>query len=128
MPAGYKGQWAPVPPLSWSDEVAASAQAWADHLRSDNKCKMQHSDSDYGENLAFGKKLDPADAVKLWENEGKRYSYAPVYDFYIPTAHYTQMVWRKTSFIGCGRAACGKDVIVVCQYSPHGNVIGRAPY
>ena len=127
-PDAYVGEWTPLPPLEWSDDVARSAQAWADHLRDDNDCKLVHSDNNYGENLAIGKDLDIAHAVQLWSNEGARYSWSPSYEFEIPTGHYTQMVWRKTRFIGCGIAHCGRTVDVVCQYSPPGNVIGRQPY
>jgi hypothetical protein len=127
-PPGYAGAWAPIPPLAWSDDVAATAQAWAEHLRDDNKCKLLHSDTDYGENLAFGKDLDVEDAVAMWAKESEHYRYSPVYEFEIPTGHYTQMVWRRTTQVGCGIARCGSTVVMVCNYSPHGNVIGRAPY
>ena len=128
QPAGYTKAWAPIPPLAWSEELADGAQDWADHLREDNKCKLAHSDVRLGENLAMGKDLDVAHAVQMWANEGARYRYAPVYEFEIPTGHYTQMVWRKTTNIGCGRATCGKTVVFVCRYSPAGNRIGSAPY
>jgi pathogenesis-related protein 1 len=128
MPAGYSGPWAPIPPVEWSEEVAASAQEWADHLRDANKCGLMHSDTRYGENLAGGKDLDIAHAVKMWADEGGKYRYAPQYEFVIPTAHYTQVVWRKTTHIGCGRAACGRKVVLVCRYSPPGNHIGKAPF
>jgi len=126
-PANYPGPWTPIPPVAWSEEVAAGAQEWADHLR-DKDCKMEHSDSELGENLGLGKDLDAAGAVKMWAAEGARYAWTPQYEFEIPTGHYTQLVWRKTTFIGCGRATCGRKAIVVCRYSPPGNHIGRAPY
>jgi uncharacterized protein YkwD len=128
-PAGYKGAWTPPPPLSWSDEVAASAQGWANHLRDDRQCKLEHDDnSRLGENLAVGKDMNVAQAVQMWADEARHYSYSPVYAFEIPTGHYTQMVWRKTTNIGCGFATCGSKVIIVCRYSPPGNHIDAAPY
>jgi pathogenesis-related protein 1 len=128
QPAGYKGAWAPIPPLAWSDEIAATSQEWANHLRDDNKCKLVHYDSNYGENLAMGKGLDIAGAVDMWASEGKRYRYTPIYEWDIPTGHYTQVVWRKTTQVGCGIASCGKTVVMVCRYSPPGNHIGKSPY
>lgn len=127
-PATYPGPWAPVPPVTWSDEVASTAQAWADHLRDTRKCGLLHSDTRYGENLAAGKKVDAAHAVRMWASEIKNYKYVPKYEFEARTGHYTQLVWRRTTHIGCGRASCGRNSVVVCRYSPAGNSIGKAPY
>jgi hypothetical protein len=45
-----------------------------------------------------------------------------------PASHYTQMIWRDTTALGCGEAICDKTLIVACNYDPPGNYIGRRPY
>lgn len=127
-PAGYSGPWAPLPPVIWSDQVASTAQAWAEHLRDTRKCGLLHSDTRDGENLAAGKKMDAERAVRMWAGEINKYSYVPKYVFDTRSGHYTQLVWRKTTHIGCARASCGRNAVVVCRYSPAGNRIGKAPY
>ena len=127
-PEAYAGEWKPLPPLAWSDELAATAQGWAEHLRDDKDCRLEHSTNAFGENLARGKDLDIAAAVAMWAHEGEHYRYSPVYEFDVPTGHYTQMIWRKTTQVGCGIARCGRTTVMVCNYDPPGNVIGRAPY
>src|SRR5437879_437727 len=48
------------PPLEWSPELAAHAQAWADHLAKDENCEMKHRPNEgkwkriYGENIFWG--------------------------------------------------------------------------
>ncbi len=46
--------------------------------------------------------------------------------------HYTQIVWKNTERIGCGKATARRDGIFkvywVCQYDPSGNYVGQRPY
>jgi pathogenesis-related protein 1 len=128
QPTNYSGTWAPIPPVNWSDTVAASAQTWAGNLAATQNCNLVHeSQSTYGENLAMGTRLTPQGAVDLWAGEKSKYTYSPTYtiaDFNAGSGHYTQVVWRKTTQIGCGSATCGTSVVISCRYLPPGNVIG----
>jgi hypothetical protein len=131
-PAGYTGTWAPPPEVSWSDTVATSAQAWADHLAADSNCGLVHeSQRTYGENLAMGTSLTPQQAVDMWASERSLYTWSPTYssaDFNTGSGHYTQLVWRKSTQVGCGSATCGRVVVISCRFSPPGNYIGQAVY
>jgi hypothetical protein len=46
-----------------------------------------------------------------------------------PPGHFTQIVWRASTTLGCGKAT-GKDGndYVVCNYDPAGNIAGRTPF
>ncbi len=127
-PANYPGPWEPIPPVAWSDDIASTAQAWAEHLRDTRKCGLLHSDTRFGENLAAGEEMDAGRAVRMWAGEIDNYQYSPTYEFAPRSGHYSQIVWRRTTNIGCGRATCGRNAVVVCRYSPAGNSIGKAPF
>jgi pathogenesis-related protein 1 len=116
-----------MPPLQWSNEVAASAQKWANTLRS--TCTIRHqSPNKYGENLFYtsgGKQPLPATAaIAAWLSEKAYYNYATnkCSSTNPGCGHYTQIVWRATTRVGCGKATCGKATIWVCHYDPMGNV------
>jgi len=38
--------------------------------------------------------------------------------------HYTQIMWKKTSFVGCGLAYCKGTPYYACQYIRPGNCNG----
>jgi hypothetical protein len=38
------------------------------------------------------------------------------------------MVWRTTKAIGCAMATTRDYDVLVCRYSPAGNLVGEAPY
>lgn len=124
-----------VGPLTWSTELAAYAQKWADHLAATN-CDLAHRPSSgewkqiYGENMFAGsaKFFTVADAVKLWENEKKNYKGQAIGSGSANSGHYTQIVWKSTRQVGCGKAVCKDNLIVVCNYDPQGNIAGQLPY
>ena len=105
-----------APPLTWSTQIAAEAQRWA------NRCVTEHDpNNELGENLAWGTVLPARQAVGLWYDEISEYNYkAPGFDN--ETGHFTQVIWRDSKQIGCGRAMCRGETMWVCRYSPPGNV------
>ncbi|KAH7341698.1 CAP domain-containing protein [Rhizoctonia solani] len=111
--------------LVWDDGLASSAEAWA------NQCKFQHSQS--GENLYAGTgNPTAADAIGAWNSESKDYSPENP-----EASHWTQVVWKETTELGCALNQCAPGTIFdakygvtnyyVCHYNPAGNVIGQFP-
>jgi pathogenesis-related protein 1 len=141
-----------LPPLVWSDKLAQYAQQWADQLASTSCSSPHHRTSQelqavgYGENLAaFTSSTGGStaqQAVTAWASEKTCYTFGGLMttdqcDTACYTAlhsdgcgHYTQIVWRKSTSVGCGVASCqnGKEDIWICNYSPAGNYIGQNPY
>lgn len=125
-PANYSGTWVPLPNVTWSDAVAASAQKWVDHLRDSLNCSLQHESSGtgLGENLAAGTDLTPTQAVQMWAREKSDFTYTKPFSYTASAGHYTQLVWRDSIEIGCASATCNRTVVISCRYKPPGNVIG----
>ncbi len=42
--------------------------------------------------------------------------------------HYTQLVWRATSQVGCAEATGTREDILVCRYAEAGNWRGERPF
>lgn len=121
-----------VPNLTWSSTLASVAQKWANTLKSTNNCAMKHSGNvNYGENLYWASGFTPTtqQVVDAWGNEVKDYTYATNKCATGKVCgHYTQVVWKDTTKVGCGKATCGTDQVWVCNYDPPGNWIGQKPY
>ncbi|MBX7171065.1 MAG: hypothetical protein K1X72_08910 [Pyrinomonadaceae bacterium] len=126
-----------TPPLKWNCALANFAQNWA------NKDLWGHSTSSQreniipgvyaGENLAADANQGTPLAQMMqgwleekpnWDNGSKSCSPGTI------CGHYTQMVWRQTTDIGCGinRKSStmgdewkGQATYLVCNYSPGGN-------
>ncbi|KAM3159917.1 SCP domain-containing protein [Lachancea thermotolerans] len=107
--------------LSWSDELASYAQDYADNY--DCSGTLTHSGGPYGENLAAG--YSDTGAVDAWYSEIKSYDWSDP-NYSSSTGHFTQLVWKSTSEVGCGIKSCGSGTgdYVICSYKSAGNVIG----
>ncbi len=135
----------PEATMTWDDKLSKVAENWA------NRCQWSHNAGrtiDYaaqggsgyvGENIAFyttPSPFTPLDMVKSWANEKKDFTYPTTCSSGKVCGHYTQMIWKSTSRVGCAQANCpslsgipyGNTRFVVCDYAPGGNYVGKAPY
>ncbi|MEZ5537125.1 MAG: CAP domain-containing protein [Thiolinea sp.] len=137
-----------LPPLSWSGELTAYSQDWANYLAGGNSCRMRHrshagkNHRNFGENLFWAspvswsdgrsepQQITAAEVARDWASEAKDYSYAA--NRCRPgeqCGHYTQMIWRDTTQVGCAMSLCpDQGQIWVCSYNPPGNWVGQRPY
>ena len=117
-----------VGPLRWSPELAKAAQAWAGHLIESGQFAHSHNPK-YGENLyeIEGAQATPGEVMRAWANEVKDYDYGSNSCQGV-CGHYTQIVWRDTTEVGCAMARADRREVWVCEYNPPGNWVGRKPY
>jgi pathogenesis-related protein 1 len=120
-----------IPHLEWSDELAEYAQNWADKLA--KKCNMYHSSGSYGENIYWtSNSASEAEVVDYWASEEKYFNHRNrTYKkgSGLKSGHYSQVIWKATTHVGGAVADCKHGgQIWVCNYDPHGNVIGNKAY
>lgn len=130
--------------LAWNDEAELIARRWALQCNfAHDKCRVLSDKTYAGQNLAIsgtnsfqGNELSQ---VQMWFDEHKLYT--PKAGNLYPqddghkVGHYTQLVWAKTTHVGCERVFfkyakfpnSGSEYLV-CVYSPGGNVLGERVY
>jgi pathogenesis-related protein 1 len=118
---------ADLPPLQWSNALAAYSQKWADTLLARNQT-AHNPHSAYGENIfVSGVGSTPSMAVKEWASESRDYDYR-TNACSTDCGHYTQIIWRRTVNVGCAVARGPRREVWVCSYDPPGNFLGQWPY
>ncbi|KAL0387127.1 UNVERIFIED_CONTAM: Pathogenesis-related protein 1A [Sesamum radiatum] len=118
-----------VPPLAWKESLVAYAQDYAKQRSGD--CAMKHSEGPYGENLAKGSwDVNAKEAVQMWLDEKKFYDEGSnSCTGGEMCGHYTQVVWKDSTHVGCARTKCSNGwTFVTCNYDPPGNYVGERPY
>ena len=124
-----------LPALTWSPALALDALAWAQKLAKTGD--GQHDRSivgKEGENIWWGSTgaYSYTDMVGFWGNEKKDFVYGTFPDCRTSrraiVGHYTQIVWKNTTSVGCAVVSNGSTDFLVCRYGPAGNIIGEKPY
>jgi pathogenesis-related protein 1 len=117
-----------IPPLTWSDKLAARAQDWAATLLARGEL-IHRPKSPYGENIfdIAGSSASPERVVEAWASESRDYDYKSNKCRKV-CGHYTQLIWAATSQVGCGVARNARREVWVCNYDPPGNYVGQRPY
>ncbi|KAF0908316.1 hypothetical protein E2562_024730 [Oryza meyeriana var. granulata] len=132
--AARRSVGAGIPDVVWNATLQRFAESFV-AVRAVN-CDLDHSNAGYGENLYGGPyagSSTAADAVGSWMKEKADYVYSTntcARGALILCGHYTQVVWRNTTSIGCARAVCnnGGGAIISCNYFPPGNYPDERPY
>lgn len=128
------------PNMTISDSLNSGAQSWADKLAATGE--FEHSGGSSGENIFVSYSTGSApsaatlanQAVQAWYDEVADYNYSKP-GFSSDTGHFTQVVWKSSTQVGCGAAEGTKTIdgnlykafYVVCQYTPAGNMQGQFP-
>uniref|UniRef100_A0A0K8R9V8 Putative antigen 5 protein n=1 Tax=Ixodes ricinus TaxID=34613 RepID=A0A0K8R9V8_IXORI len=131
----YRRQRA-TPPLRYNYNLQAWAQQWAERLALYDVIEHRPPQPDpynrMGENIYWMTLTKPnfvpseREVTTLWYNEIHKYNYRN--PWYSPqTSHFTQMVWKATTLVGCGyaRSHYSGTTYVVCNYWPQGNIHGE---
>ena len=123
-----------VPPLQWDYTLAAAAGSYGPALASLGRLQHSPRASRPGqrENLWRGTRgtFSPEQMVAGWVEE-KAYFQAGLFPHvsstgnWIDVSHYTQMIWRSTTRVGCSIYAIENAEYLICRYSPPGNIDGK---
>ena len=124
-----------LPPLAWDETLADHALAYARALAAEHRFEHAHQPmgpAREGENLWTGTRAAFAygEMVGDFVAEKRLFVNLPTPRFstsgrWEDVAHYTQIVWRGTTRVGCALASNETDDYLVCRYSPAGNVVGE---
>ncbi|AKM11675.1 hypothetical protein AB433_08505 [Croceicoccus naphthovorans] len=123
-----------VPELRWSPKLAAQARDYAQKL-SKGRSLVHASRAERGgagENLWHGRAgfYSAEEMIEGMVDEKrhfKRGNFPQVSTTgqWADVGHYTQVIWRETTEVGCAVVPGGGNDWLVCRYWPAGNVYGR---
>ena len=123
-----------VAPLRWDPMLAAAAASYGPTLARLGDLRHSSKAARQGqlENLWMGTRgaFSPEQMVGNWISERAYYRHGTFPDVsrtgrWSDVAHYTQVIWRGTTHVGCAIHPSRNYDYLICRYSPPGNVDGR---
>ncbi len=123
-----------IPPLRWDPALAASAASYGPALSSLGT--LRHSPRGHrpgqSENLWMGTRgaYAPEQMVGSWIEERQHFRSGvfpgvSTTGNWLDVGHYTQLIWRGTTAVGCAVHRDARWDYLICRYSPKGNVDGQ---
>ena len=109
-------------PLIWDEGLASEARTHVD------SCIYSHGGNapGHGQNIADVWR-DELQGPELWYSEVD--AVRAVRDnpnlYFDAGGHFTAMVWKSTTHLGCASKKCGDRIIQACHYRPAGNMLGE---
>ncbi|HEX2804291.1 MAG TPA: CAP domain-containing protein [Sphingomicrobium sp.] len=122
-----------APPMAWDPALAAAAASYGPSLAAIGR--LQHSPKQLRpgqrENLWMGTTgaYSPEQMVSNWSAEKRMFrpGIFPAVSStgnWLDVAHYTTMIWRTTTRVGCAIHRTAAWEYLICRYSPPGNIDG----
>jgi hypothetical protein len=123
-----------APPLQWDPGLAVAAASYGPALSRIRR--LVHSPrkgrENQRENLWMGQqgRFHPEEMVAAWSNEKSLFFPGAFPNVsrtgnWVDVAHYTQMIWKTTTHVGCAIYRDGGWDYLICRYSPPGNRDGK---
>jgi hypothetical protein len=121
-------------PLAWDASLAAAAAAYGPALAAHGR--LEHSPAQsrpgQGENLWMGTAgaFSIEEMIVSWATERSLLVPGVVPNVsrsghFGDVGHYTQMIWRATTRVGCALHRTRASDYLICRYAPAGNVAGQ---
>jgi Cysteine-rich secretory protein family len=130
-----------APALTWNETLATYATNYS------TLCHTRSSHSSFGENIASSKE-NVISAIESWNLKlptlqltlsnltalEKDLTPKKLAKSLQKAKAFTQLVWKNTTSLGCGRTLCGGSGggqngihgwLVVCEFNPKGNIVGQ---
>lgn len=125
--------------LSYDKELEFTALCTSNRCKTSKDCARTPSHPTVGQNIYMhtGVRYPPEftfyeihQAVSSWFLERQNMKDIRILDSYFKphdddVEYFTQLVWAKTAYIGCGSTTYDNKLIIICNYAPAGNTLNE---
>lgn len=121
-------------PLAWDAALARGAAAYSMQIAASGIYEHSDKGAPHGvrELIWWGSHgvFSPEQMVGYWVSEKANFAPGVFPNVsrtgnWMDVSHYTQVIWPGTTRVGCGISSARNNDVLVCRYSPAGNIDGQ---